>query len=116
MIRDLNSDSYHGKLKELNLFSLEKRRVRGDLIETFKILKDYDKVDSKLFFDLRQGNSRGHSYKIFKKSVRSDVRKYFFSQRVVDTWNRLPSGVVDSTSIESFKNNLDKYFVECGLV
>lgn len=51
----------------------------------------------------------GHCLKLKKKSCRKDIRKYFFSQRVIDPWNNLPEFVVTAPSLNTFKNRLDKY-------
>ena len=61
------------------------------MIEAYKLLKDIAKLDYSLFFKL-SGDSkvRGHTFKIVKNSFRLDVRKNFFSNRVVDAWNELP--------------------------
>ena len=81
-MRNLN---YKDTLSLLELPSLEERRVRGNLIETFKLLKGIANLDYSLFFKL-SGDSevRGTAYKIVKNSFRLDVRKKFFSNRVVD--------------------------------
>ena len=49
---------------------------------------------------------RGHDLKLYKQYNRLNIRKHFFSQRVTDAWNQLPSSVVDAASINSFKRNL----------
>ena len=53
--------------------------------------------------------TRGHCQKLVKKRSRLELRKKIFSQRVVNTWNRLPHTVVDAESVNSFKNKLDKF-------
>jgi ribonuclease P/MRP protein subunit RPP40 len=101
---------YEERLKKTGLTSLEKRRVRGDLIQVFKILKGIDRVNYKDYFQISNtGRTRGHSYKLIKKRSTGDLRKYFFSQRVVDTWNILPQGVVEADTVNCFKNRLDKF-------
>ena len=60
----------------------ETRRLRGDLIEVFKILKGYENIDQEVFFDMSQSSLRGHSLKLNKKRVRLDVAKFSFSNRV----------------------------------
>jgi len=80
--------SYDELLKNLGLFRLTTRRVRCDLIQTFKIINGIDKVDKSLFSKLSDGR-RGHSSKLFKKRSNLDIRKYAFSSRTVDKWNSL---------------------------
>ena len=103
-------------MKSLKLFSLEKRRLRGDLIEVFKLLNGLDKIDVSKIFEVNSSNTRGHSLKIFKKQSRCDIRMFFFSQRVVNHWNGLPNGVVTAPSLTVFKNKLDLVLVELGVV
>jgi hypothetical protein len=103
---------YEDRLKRTKLISLEKRRVRGDLIQVFKILKGFDKVDYRDYFEISQENrTRGHSLKLVKKRSKSDIRKYFFTQRIIEGWNKLPQYVVDADSINCFKNRLDEFDV-----
>ena len=89
---------------------MEQRRARGDLIQTFKILKGIDKINAELFFDLNTTfRTRGHKYKLNKKRPKLEMRKHFFSQRVVNLWNQLPQHVVEADSVNNFKNRLDKF-------
>ena len=117
MMNDVAGNSYEEKLKNLNLFSLEKRRVRGDMIAVFRIINGFDKVDSTKFFRFRNHTwpNRFHSKQIMKQNFKTDIRKHFFSQRIINFWNRLPRYVVDSGSITMFKSNLDRHFNEIGL-
>jgi ribonucleases P/MRP protein subunit RPP40 len=101
---------YEDRLRKTGLISLEKRRVRGDLIQTFKIMKRFDKVDYRDFFEISNvGKTRGHSLKLTKKRSNGDTRKHFFSQRVINSWNGLPQEVIDADTINCFKNRLDKF-------
>ena len=89
---------------------MEERRTRGDLIEAFKMIKGFNKSEYTRFFTMIQNNrTRGHKLKIVKNRSRSNIRKSFFSQRVVNDWNALPVIVIESESVNSFKNNYDKY-------
>jgi len=56
---------------------LERRRIRGDLIETYKILYGLENVDEHTFFKKTTGNLRRHGLKLYHKQVRLNVRKYF---------------------------------------
>ena len=91
---------------------LEKRYLRGDLIETFKIIKNIDKVDRNIFVELANPDrsTRGHSLKIQKHFSRTYVRKSFFSNYVNSSWNSLPNSVVECKALDSFKHHLDVYF------
>ena len=53
--------------------------------------------------------------KLYKSNVRLNIRKRFFSQRIIDTWNDPPQHVVDAPSINSFKNRLDKLWNDIGI-
>ena len=66
--------------------------MRGDPIETYKIPHGLENLDEHTFFKKTTGNLRGHTYslKLYHNPVRLGVRKFFFSQRIVDNWNRLP--------------------------
>ena len=67
-------------------------------------------IDIKVLFTL-DGNDkglRGHSKKICKVRFNIDVRKYFFSNRVIDKWNNLDQDTVDAPSLNSFKNRLNR--------
>jgi ribonuclease P/MRP protein subunit RPP40 len=101
--------SYEDRLSKTGLISLEQRRVRGDLIQVFKMINAFDDVDYREFFERSSlGKTIGHSYKLVKKRCNGELRKQFFTQRVVNRWNSLPQYVVEADSINSFKNRLDK--------
>ena len=68
------------RLRKTGLISLEKHRVRGGLVQAFKMIRGYDKKDSNKFFEIsREGKTRGHSMKLIKKRSNTDLRKHFFS-------------------------------------
>jgi len=81
--------TYEDRLKQLGIYSLEKRRLRGDLIEVYKILNEKDRVDKANFFQpaLDTYGLRGHSQKLFKPRYGTTARKTFFSNRIIDEWN-----------------------------
>ena len=93
------------------------RRVRGDLIEVFKIIKGFEEVDSNIFFEVASSNNlRGHSLKLYKHNLRLDAMKYFFSQRVIDMWNKLDNDVIGCLTVSTFKKYLDNYIFNQGLI
>lgn len=117
LIPGLRNKSYENRLKELGMYSFQRRMVRGDMIEMYKIFLGLDYIDYRKFFEIEKNDRlRGHKYRIKKQSCRLDVRKYNFSLRGVNYWNTLPSNVVNSSSLASFKRNLDKYMDEQELV
>ena len=101
---------YNDRLNALNLFSLERRRLRGDLIEVFKIVNCMDNITLNTFFELDSNSiTRGHKYKFKKKFSRLNLRKNNFSSRIINHWNSLPADVIDSQTLGIFKKRLDKY-------
>ena len=100
------------RLKILGLTTLETRRLRGDLIEVFKILKGYENIDQEVFFDMSQSSFRGHSLKLNKKRVRRDVAKFSFSHRVVNEWNRLDEAMAMSPKIFGCRTTSFRYVPE----
>ena len=111
-LRDLR---YEERLKECGLTTLETRRLRGDQIEVFKILNGYENIDSNIFFQIKEGKiTRGHNYTLVKKQSRLDVRKYSFSQRTINVWNKLSTDCVHASNVNMFKNKIDKYLAKAG--
>lgn len=103
----LAKKSYSERLKLLRLDSLELRRIKIDLNLTYSLLHGLTGLDYKIFFTIRGNDrTRGHPLKLVVKSVQRDCRKYFFSQRVVNIWNLLPTEVVLAPTITSFKRRL----------
>ena len=111
-LRDLR---YEERLKECGLTTLETRRLRGDQIEVFKILNGYENIDSNIFFEIKEIKiTRGHNYTLVKKQSRLDVRKYSFSQRTINVWNKLSTDCVHASRVNMFKNKIDKYLAKAG--
>jgi len=102
-----NKMPYEQRLKALVLYSLQRRRLRGDLIETYKILTGNEMISSdQLFQKATTTELRGHSLELYNKSSRLELRKHFFSQRIVDHWNKLLEDVVSTATISTFIKRL----------
>ena len=116
MIPSIRTKSYEDRLIELDLFSLSKRRLRGKLIECYKILKGLSNVPAERLFTFAPDlPTRGNSLKLRGQAVTLDSTKYFFTNDVVDKWNNLPEHVVSSTSVKMFKSSLDRHLSNTGV-
>ena len=103
--------SYIERLKYLNLPTLRYRRLRGDMIEVYKILHNiyYPQIVPALTRNM-DSRTRGNALKLAVQRSKLDIRKYYFCNRIVRHWNSLPDYVVDSVSLNSFKINVDRHY------
>lgn len=117
LIPGMKKLSYQQRLQKLKLPSLTFRRVRGDMIEVYKMLHGfYDSVNCPNLQLQTTSITRGHNFKLFKQPANKNLCLHFFSLRIVDIWNSLPHHVVNAQSINMFKNSLDKYWNDQDLL
>ena len=116
MVAGLKGRTYQDKLREVGLTSLEDRRERGDMIQTFKIIQGIDHVEAGTWFSM--ANERGRegavNTRISKDTTRLvegnsnyEIRRNFFSQRVPSRWNSLPEATRQKSSVLGFKAAYD---------
>lgn len=102
--------TYEDRLRNLKLTSLEKRRQRGDLIFTFKVLTGRVPKLAQLFTLNTDTRLRGHPFKLVRERFKKCPRQKFFSNRVFNNWNALDQSVFSATTVNCFKNKLDLVF------
>jgi len=109
MIQGMKHRSHADRLRELGLISLEKRRLRSDLIVAFQYLKgSYRKEGDRLSSSVSGKRTRGNGFKLKEGRFRLDIRTNSSTVRGVRHWNRLPRDVVDAPLLETFKARLDQ--------
>ena len=90
-----------------DLFSLETHRLRGQLVENFKILRGFDNFDYHEMFLLSEGVTINNGYKLELKRYNRDLCGNYLTYSIFNRWNAFPSDVVNCNSVEQFKSRLD---------
>ena len=107
MITNLKSLQYEARL--LGLWTSEERRNRADLIEVFKMARGFSAIPLTDMFQIdTAGRTRGHSLKLVKCRCNKDIRRYFFSHRVVSKWNMLDNDSVMAMTVTGFKTKRER--------
>ena len=102
---------YEDRLKSLKLATLVQRREFLSLVQLFKFIKGHSSVNTNNYISFSNRQSRkSHQFKLYKPFSRTDIFKYSFWHRHIDTWNSLPSSVVELDSINAFKKALKSTF------
>ena len=110
MVRGQQSRSYEERRQDLNLFSLHKRRLRGDLVACYKLVRgDQQALGESLFPRSLPGVTRNNGHKLAEGKFRLDIRRRYFTVRVARIWNQLPSEVVLAPTLGVFKRRLDEH-------
>ena len=123
MLSDVKGNTYEEKIRDAGLTTLRERRKRGDMIETYKTLNGFNKVDKNNWFTITQDDAREtrRTTSITEKGVekkihileqerpRLEVRKNFFNVRIVKEWNSLPENVKAQKNVNSFKSSYDRW-------
>ena len=108
MVKGLERKTYEERLRSVGLFSLEKRRLRGDLIVVYNfLLRGSGGAGVNLFSLVTTDRTRGNGVKLQEGRLRLHIRKRFFTMTVVAHWNRLPRDTVTAPSLSEFKKCLD---------
>ena len=112
MIPEIRNHSYHRRIQDHDLISLVQRRLRGQLIEVFKQLNRFTTASARGLFDYDLNDrTRNNGAKLILKHFNTSVTQHFYPIKITTTWNALPSEVVRSRTVNSFKNSL-KHWAE----
>ncbi|XP_071123171.1 uncharacterized protein [Mytilus edulis] len=112
LIPTLKDLEYEQRLKKLKLPTLKYRRMRGDMIEAYKLtsgIYDHEALPNLLTYNTTSA-TRGHNKKLTIQRCNKNIRSNFFTQRIAPIWNSLPSSVVNAPTIQTFESRLDKYW------
>ena len=104
LVPSIRHKGYQRRLADLGLFTLEQRRLRGLIMETFMIVRGFSVLDPASVFELPVNRTRNHGFKVEFNTV---LYRDFPTVRVCNQWNSLPEAVVNASSVDAFKRRLD---------
>ena len=107
ILPSLKELDYKQRLTKLNLYSLTYRRIRGDMIELFKIVTGLYDPDASPHVTRSSTTTRGNDFKLHLSAANTKIRQKYFTNRSVQIWNSLPNCVVNATSVDIFKKRID---------
>ena len=107
IVQGLKHKGYSERLASLKLPTLEFRRLRGDLLQTHKIIHKKDNMNDIFYFN-NKNRTRGHTWKMAKQRCSLKQRRHFFSNRVINSWNSLPDEAVVTKQLNTVKRHIDK--------
>ena len=107
LVPSIRHKGYQRKLADFWLFTLEQRRLRGLLIETFKILRVFSGLYPAFLFELSVNRTRNHGFKMVPPRFNTVLYRDFPMVRMCNLWNSLPEAVVNAPSVDGFKRRLD---------
>ena len=108
LVPECREMSYDPRLRYLKIYSLKGRRERGDLIQVYKIFNGYDDIKlNNIFSQSTFSKTRSQGNKLRVRHCKTDIRKFSFSNRIVEKWNKLPKQIKDAPSVNAFKNRMD---------
>jgi hypothetical protein len=113
MVSGLQGSTYEDKLKELGLTTLEERRHQADMVQTFKIMQGHDRVASNTWFQrvdvtVRTTRSASDPLNLKQQASRLETKRNFFSNRVVEAWNLVPSEIKSARTERPWCNPLEQ--------
>ena len=110
-IRGYRHLSYTGRLRLLNLPTLKTRRQYFDMLECYKIVRGTVRSECRAVISLSENRTRGYHCKVTSllPTARLNIRKHYFTERILTQWNSLPAEIVQLPSYNQFKNALRKH-------
>ena len=107
ILGEIKDESYTDRLKALNLPSLKFRRLRGDLIQSYKIIHEIDNLNKDNFFKFSTSCTRNPDLKLYKEFTKTKLRSNFLPHRINEVWNSLSLSTKTAKDLNTFKTCID---------